>query len=77
MSNEARKQCGQRLQAARVALGLTRPALGKLIRDYSQITIYRWETGSRMPSYEDRILLAEVVGFDPWAVPVESSEKAS
>ncbi len=74
MSNEARKQCGQRSQAAREALGLTQGALGKLVGDVDQVTVSRWENGQRMPSFEHRLLLRDVFGFDPFSIETTASE---
>lgn len=70
MSNEARKKCGQRLQAARESRGLTQGALGKLVGGVDQVTVSRWENGKRMPTFETRLLLVAVLGEDPYAIPV-------
>lgn len=68
MSNEARKECGQRLQAAREERGLTQEALGALVGGVDQVTVSRWENGLRMPSIEHRILLRDLFGFDPFSL---------
>lgn len=74
MTTEARKACGQRLQEAREALGLSQAALGEKV-GFEQATVSRWEAGERVPSFETRLLLHAVLGADPYAI--EPTEKAS
>jgi transcriptional regulator with XRE-family HTH domain len=73
MGNEARKQCGRRLLAARESLGLTQGALGKLV-GVDQVTVSRWENGHRVPSFESRLLLVEALGKDPYAIEIPTNE---
>lgn len=72
MGTEARRLRGERLQAAREAAGLTQAALGKLVGDVEQATVSRWEAGERVPSFETRVLLHDVLGLDPYAIEPDS-----
>lgn len=74
MSDEARRRCGRRLQAAREELGLSQADFGKLVGGVEQATVSRWEAGERVPSFEARLLLHGVLGMDPYAIePAEGA----
>lgn len=56
-----RREIGTRLRAARVQAGLTQVQVGERIgRDHR--TIHRWEYAQRIPTLEDLLVLADVVG---------------
>lgn len=57
-----RREIGARLREARIHVGLTQVQLGERIgRDHR--TIHRWEYATRVPSLEDLLLLADVLGI--------------
>jgi transcriptional regulator with XRE-family HTH domain len=57
-----RREVGARIRAARTHAGLTQLDLGNRIgRDHR--TIHRWEYGTRVPSLDDLLLLADALGI--------------
>lgn len=59
-----RRQIGERLRAARLGANHTQLSLGRAVgRDHR--TIHRWETGQRVPSLDDLLLLADALGVSP------------
>jgi transcriptional regulator with XRE-family HTH domain len=74
VSDERRKQCGQRLREAREALGLSQAALGQRV-GISQPSVAKWEIGQWVPTLEARIRLVAVVGFDPFSADAPTDDE--
>lgn len=72
MSTEARQACGRRLRDAREGMKLTQAQLASKV-PVSQPSLHEWETGTSLPTFENRLRLAEVLGFDPFAVQPQPS----
>lgn len=70
MSDDARRACGERLREARRRLGLSQAALAGRV-GVTQPSLHQWEAGVNEPAFKNRLLLAEVLGFDPFAVDPE------
>ncbi len=58
---------GAAIRAARVAAGLTRPALARLLGN-TPATIYLWERGDRQPPILALVPLAKALGVEPAAL---------
>ncbi|MFG2307681.1 helix-turn-helix domain-containing protein [Streptomyces sp. NPDC048566] len=58
-----RREIGARIRTARLHANLTQVQLGERIgRDHR--TVHRWEYAERIPTLEDLLLLAHVLGVD-------------
>lgn len=69
MSDEAKAACGRRLRAGRVDKELTQEALAGMV-GVSQPSLHQWEKGETWPTYTNRLRLAEVLGFDAYAIEI-------
>lgn len=75
MSPDPRKECGQRLRSLREQAGWSQDYLAVQV-GVTQPAIHRWERGDAEPKLDKRLLLAELLGEDPYAV-VSPAEQAS